>query len=314
MRLRHTLLLSLLMLLVSCTTTSTSRYATAPTGLGNNAKYSPRSANPPPGYSYSYDRQQRQSRRAARSGGGSLPFNPDPNKCYVRCVIPDEYETVIDSVFTYAEEEALLYPHKEKRFVTQEEFKRWESTRLEDCESENPNDCQVLCLKTYPAESFAYFEPTDASKGAPFWELVERAEMVGKGGLSSYEEIDCELTAYNVLPVAFKKGSAKLSFTDKMVLDDGLLALLKERRNIRVQINAHTSSEGSAAVNQSLTEYRTNSIADYLVSRGIKRHRLVARGYGESQLKNRCADGVNCSEEEHALNRRVEFRVLNNEL
>lgn len=290
MILRHTLFLFLLMLLISCTTTTTSRYASAPDGFGNNARYAPRSSRPP------------------------LPANPDPNKCYVRCVTPDEYEIVIDSVFTYAEEEALLYPHKEKQFVTQEEFKRWESTRLEDCESENPNDCQVLCLRTYPAESFAYFEPIDPSKGAPFWELVERAEMVRKGGLSFYEEIDCELTSYNVLPVAFARGSAKLSFTDKMVLDDGLLALLKERRNTRVQINAHTSSEGSAAGNQSLTEYRANSIADYLVSRGIKRHRLVARGYGESQLKNRCADGVHCSEEEHALNRRVEFRVLNVDL
>ena len=38
--------------------------------------------------------------------------------------------------------------------------------------------------------------------------------------------------------------------------------------------------------------------------------RIVAKGYGESQLVNQCADGIPCSEEEHQANRRTEFKVL----
>jgi len=47
-----------------------------------------------------------------------------------------------------------------------------------------------------------------------------------------------------------------------------------------------------------------------LVRRGVKREKLVAKGYGISRLKNHCAPGVSCSEAEHAQNRRVEYTVL----
>jgi len=49
---------------------------------------------------------------------------------------------------------------------------------------------------------------------------------------------------------------------------------------------------------------------DYLISKGIKASRLTGRGYGETKLINNCANNVNCSEEEHALNRRSEFIVV----
>jgi len=48
-----------------------------------------------------------------------------------------------------------------------------------------------------------------------------------------------------------------------------------------------------------------------LVSNGIDRNRLSAKGYGEYQLVNQCADGVECSEEEHQLNRRSMFIIQN---
>jgi hypothetical protein len=47
-----------------------------------------------------------------------------------------------------------------------------------------------------------------------------------------------------------------------------------------------------------------------LTERGIAADRLEARGYGETQLKNQCADGVSCTETEQARNRRTELRVL----
>lgn len=46
-----------------------------------------------------------------------------------------------------------------------------------------------------------------------------------------------------------------------------------------------------------------------LIKRGIDGSRITARGYGESQLKNKCADGVQCSETEHQQNRRTEIKV-----
>lgn len=261
---------------------------------------------------YSNDRpfaHQRYS--ASQQGGLRLPDNPDPNKCYVRTVTPDEYETYEEAYLTYTEEEAGLFPHKEVRLTTAPEISQWETTAYEGCESDDPNDCQVLCYRTYPATEEIIYHPVDTTQGAPFWKVVEFAELVHKGGLTSYEEIDCELTRYNVLPLNFADESAALSGENRSVINDRLLLLLEERPNIRIQINAHTDSRGSAAANQALSERRAKSVADYLVSQTISRARIVTRGFGESQLKNRCADGVNCAEYEHAVNERVEFRVLN---
>jgi outer membrane protein OmpA-like peptidoglycan-associated protein/tetratricopeptide (TPR) repeat protein len=75
------------------------------------------------------------------------------------------------------------------------------------------------------------------------------------------------------------------------------------------ELSAHTDSRASYEYNAWLSEKRARSARDYLVARGIDPGRIVARGFGEMRLKNRCADDVPCSEEQHQRNRRVEFRV-----
>jgi len=62
-----------------------------------------------------------------------------------------------------------------------------------------------------------------------------------------------------------------------------------------------------------LSNRRNVSTIDYIVSRGnISRSRITGRGYGETELKNRCGNGVKCIPEEHQLNRRSEFIVVKN--
>jgi outer membrane protein OmpA-like peptidoglycan-associated protein len=46
------------------------------------------------------------------------------------------------------------------------------------------------------------------------------------------------------------------------------------------------------------------------VEKGIEPRRMIAKGYGETKLVNRCKNGVKCSEEEHLKNRRTEFRII----
>jgi outer membrane protein OmpA-like peptidoglycan-associated protein len=119
------------------------------------------------------------------------------------------------------------------------------------------------------------------------------------------------LTNFSVIPINYELGSARLTAESRTIIDNRLLTLMRERPNISVELNAHTDSRGSASSNQSLSERRAQSVVNYLTSKGINRSRLVSRGYGESRLKNRCADGVSCSDAEHAANRRTEFRVIN---
>jgi outer membrane protein OmpA-like peptidoglycan-associated protein len=58
-----------------------------------------------------------------------------------------------------------------------------------------------------------------------------------------------------------------------------------------------------------LSDRRAKSTREWLIKRGIDASRLTAKGYGESQLVNKCADGVQCTEAEHQLNRRSEFII-----
>ena len=90
-----------------------------------------------------------------------------------------------------------------------------------------------------------------------------------------------------------------------------LIELMRDNPQIRVELSSHTDSRGPADKNLQLSQERANRVVAYLRDRGkIPANRIVAKGYGESKLRNSCADGVNCSEELHQQNRRTEITVI----
>jgi len=97
---------------------------------------------------------------------------------------------------------------------------------------------------------------------------------------------------------------------DAAIILDGLVKILKDNPTLKIELSSHTDSRGSDKYNLTLSQKRAQAAVDYLVSRGIARDRMIAKGYGESKLLNKCANGVKCTEAEHQLNRRTEFTVL----
>ena len=91
---------------------------------------------------------------------------------------------------------------------------------------------------------------------------------------------------------------------------DALAAMLFENPNIRIELGSHTDARGSDRYNLELSQRRAQSAVDYLLLKGIDTNRIIARGYGETQLVNDCRNGVDCTDEEHEQNRRTTFRVL----
>lgn len=85
---------------------------------------------------------------------------------------------------------------------------------------------------------------------------------------------------------------------------------LNDNPEISVELNAHTDSRGSSRYNLKLSQRRSDAAVSYLVSRGISKDRILARGYGESQLLNDCGDGRNCDEVLHQQNRRTEVKIV----
>ncbi|MCA4900333.1 MAG: OmpA family protein [Bacteroidota bacterium] len=80
---------------------------------------------------------------------------------------------------------------------------------------------------------------------------------------------------------------------------------LNQNPKVSIEIAGHTDAKGSDTYNENLSQGRSQSVVDYLVSQGIDRGRLQAHGYGESKPID-----SNETEEGRANNRRVEFTVL----
>lgn len=108
--------------------------------------------------------------------------------------------------------------------------------------------------------------------------------------------------------IRWAQGDARLDETARTELD-----VLAERLNVnpavRIEIGVHSDARDGIDAAR-LDQRRAEAIADHLAKRGVKRDRLVAKGYGIARLKNHCAPGVQCTEAEHAQNRRVEYTVV----
>lgn len=90
---------------------------------------------------------------------------------------------------------------------------------------------------------------------------------------------------------------------------DKLVKLLKDNPAIDIEMGSHTDARGGDAYNLVLSDKRAYAAVQYLIQQGISEDRLTWKGYGETVLRNHCKNDVFCSDEEHQLNRRTEFKV-----
>lgn len=109
-------------------------------------------------------------------------------------------------------------------------------------------------------------------------------------------------------PIYFDYGKSFIR-PDASVELDKIVAILEDYPAMEIDVRSHTDSRSSDSFNMNLSDRRAKSTIEYLVQKGISRSRLTGRGYGESQLVNRCSNGVQCSAEEHQQNRRSEFII-----
>ncbi|MES2629436.1 MAG: OmpA family protein, partial [Bacteroidota bacterium] len=94
-----------------------------------------------------------------------------------------------------------------------------------------------------------------------------------------------------------------------------LLKIMQDNPTLVVELQAHTDSRGDDQANLVLSQKRAQSCVDYLISKGVAKDRLIAKGYGETQLKIsddqvNAASGKAAQEELHQQNRRTEFSIV----
>jgi outer membrane protein OmpA-like peptidoglycan-associated protein/tetratricopeptide (TPR) repeat protein len=90
---------------------------------------------------------------------------------------------------------------------------------------------------------------------------------------------------------------------------DKLVATLNDNPTVKIELGSHTDCRGKDTYNMSLSEKRAKSAVDYIISKGISKDRIRSKGYGESKPYVDCIC-EKCTEEQHQLNRRTEFKVL----
>jgi hypothetical protein len=88
-----------------------------------------------------------------------------------------------------------------------------------------------------------------------------------------------------------------------------LLTLMKDNPDISFEIGFHTDSRGNDDYNLAQSEKLANLARNNFIGAGVEAGRISAKGYGETQLLNKCANDVECTEAEHQQNRRTELLV-----
>lgn len=97
--------------------------------------------------------------------------------------------------------------------------------------------------------------------------------------------------------------------SDAMPVLDYVVQVMEENPLMKIELGSHTDAQGSDAENLILSEKRAKAAAEYIISKGIQAGRISGKGYGETQLKNKCGNGVKCPDKLHQENRRTEIRI-----
>lgn len=158
---------------------------------------------------------------------------------------------------------------------------------------------------TFYASAEEYFDKTakfsSVGKAPGEYSLTIELEKLSTGKQFVLDDLYYDLDKYNIRP-------------DAAIVLDKLAKILIDNPEVRIEIGSHTDSRATAIYNMKLSQNRSESVMTYLISKGVAKSRLVAKGYGESQLINKCADGVECPEVDHQANRRTVIEILNQDI
>jgi outer membrane protein OmpA-like peptidoglycan-associated protein/tetratricopeptide (TPR) repeat protein len=153
-------------------------------------------------------------------------------------------------------------------------------------------------------------DPAIASEKIAEPPVIETEPVVDtKNKYLSDEEL--KKLGWNSTPVQFNYNDAKLG-NDGLAAIDHNSKILLANKELVIEIYGHTDSRGNDAYNMQLSANRANAVKQQMTLKGVNKKRILTEGKGETELLNNCKDGVECNDEQHKQNRRVEVKVRNN--
>ncbi|MEY4288845.1 MAG: hypothetical protein RLZZ30_933 [Bacteroidota bacterium] len=141
--------------------------------------------------------------------------------------------------------------------------------------------------------------------------------------LKLHEQLDVSMQAINIggdlaktlgiKPIYFDLGKFNIR-KDASVELDKIVKVMNENPTMVIELGSHTDCRGTIISNETLSQNRATSSANYIKKRITNPERIYGKGYGETKLLNDCeCEGTKkstCSEAEHQLNRRTEFIII----
>ncbi len=113
--------------------------------------------------------------------------------------------------------------------------------------------------------------------------------------------------------IKFNINSIKLNDISKYEL--GVVGnTLRINKNIKIEIAVYNDSQSDPDFSKEITQKRAEVIKQFLINDGVNPDNLIAVGYGDEHILNKCKPMVKCTAKEHAVNRRVELKILNPEV
>ena len=126
--------------------------------------------------------------------------------------------------------------------------------------------------------------------------LQPSGQKIAQGAVLILENIYYDFDKYNIRAGAAQELSS-------------LAQLMRIYPSMEILLTAHTDSRGTEKYNQELSEKRAIAAKNFLTNRGIAENRIRSNGLGETQLRNHCKEGINCTELDHQYNRRTEVII-----
>jgi len=111
-------------------------------------------------------------------------------------------------------------------------------------------------------------------------------------------------------PIYFDLASSYLSKKAKVQLRK-TVALMKKYPKMIIELGAHSDAQGSDKINNWFSDRRAKRTTDYMIGKGIASNRITGKGHGATQLVNDCIRDAECTEVQHAKNRRTDFVIIN---
>ncbi len=143
------------------------------------------------------------------------------------------------------------------------------------------------------------FEVSTVGKTAPLSIVKEvTIKKLCENQVIEIPDIYYDLNKFNIRP-------------DAAIQLNRVVELLSDNPGMTIELRSHTDCRSDDSYNMKLSQNRAEAAVAYISSRGINRNRMTAKGYGESMPKINCSPcKEGCTEVEHQMNRRTEFKII----